>query len=485
MQPDSRQQTADSRQQTVTHQFIVDSNTMNVQYPIQGINAMSLMKKCFSSSKHCVFIFLFILSNLLFFQPSQAQLSNPYDVYTCDDDEGCPWINDSTEFVSPGPDPSCMYTVYYKYRNCNGYLELQPTAVRHPGTTACQGAIQFYGDTLVIQRIEQLLKTAELDLVSKFFDDFYNPLPIGEQVKYKVTLDTFIVGTMVSCDTSNCDMEYFRSLADSFHVTIDCFNPNLTCSEVRYDTTYIPLRGDSTYKIGFYRPACRGICISYGRIDSLNPINSVYGKWYNCGTGCCEIISELSYYDYDDYPDNIIPKYPYYFYDGNYVRTSYTRGVADTCQTLTPSTSCPTMSFNTNVIRFKNCRNYCVDSSVGNGYGVYGPDHYDPYGISSNDNSRFGVVNLNEMPFISDKIIKEIPNDIILELTNNDIVVNTTEDVLSVKVVSLTGEVLLNTNTIQGKTFQIISLQSFQNGLYLLVFETKNGTTTKPLIIAK
>lgn len=142
------------------------------------------------------------------------------------------------------------------------------------------------------------------------------------------------------------------------------------------------------------------------------------------------------------------------------------------------------MTFNTNVIRFKNCRNYCVDSLVPGG-SVYGPDHYDPYGISSYDNSRFGVININEMPFISDKLIKEIPNDIILELTNNDIVVNVSEDVLSVKVVSLTGEVLLNTTAISGKTFQMISLQSFQNGLYLLVFETRNGTTTKPLIIAK
>gem|GEM_PF-5288478 len=34
-------------------------------------------------------------------------------------------------------------------------------------------------------------------------------------------------------------------------------------------------------------------------------------------------------------------------------------------------------------------------------------------------------------------------------------------------------------------SFQFISLQSLQNGLYLLVIESKDGVTTKPIIISK
>ena len=395
---------------------------------------MSLMKKCFSSSKHCIFAFLIVISNLLFFQPTKAQLYNPFCGFTCDDDEACQWTNDSSQFISPGPDTNCKYTAYYKYRNCKGYLELQPTAVRHPGTTSCAGAMMFYGDTLQNQRMEQLLKTAEHDLVIKFFNEFISTLDSNRRKVYtsRILGDTMIV--------------------------------------------------DSAYKLGFYRPACRGICISYGRPNSSSAINSVYGKWYNCSNQCCEIISYLAI----DTINPITTITPQGFYnDSNYIRVKYERGVrTDTCTSSTPCYTCDLKSISTNVIRFKNCRNYCVDSAIGGGFGVYGPDHYDPFILPYFDKTKSGVFNLNEMPFISEKVFSAIPDNILLE-TANDIIVNVSSDVLAVKIVNVSGVVLQNIPMTVGKSFATIPIHSLQNGMYVLVFETLQGTSSKPLIISK
>ncbi len=398
-----------------------------------GQNQLTV-KKRFSQYQRSIFIVFSLLFSLLFFQQTFSQLNDPYSGYTCDEDENCPWIKDSTHFITPGSDTNCSYTVYYKYRTCNLYLELQPTAVRTPGDSACSNSMQFYGDTLENQRMEQLLKTAERKLVVKFFNEFVQTLDTNDIPAYTAK----IVGDSVTSILK--------------------------------------------FKIGFYRPACRGICISYGRLNSFNPVNSVYGKWYNCGTQCCELISYLAI-DTINPMTTITP--PGFYKDTNYIRVAYERGVTtDSCTTSEPSTSCPPTTLSTTVIRFKNCRNYCVDSIVAGGFGVYGPDAHDPYILPNFDKSKTGVLNLNEMPFLSEKVFSAIPDNILLE-TSNDIVVNITSDILRVKIVSLAGVELQNIPILFGRTFMTISLQSLQNGLYMLVMESKSGISSKPLIIAK
>jgi len=210
-----------------------------------------------------------------------------------------------------------------------------------------------------------------------------------------------------------------------------------------------------------------GICISYNRTDSNSAISSVYAKWYNCGTACCEIISSFcNVSSLTNIPSE-------YLNDGYSARIDVDVNYTGECNT-TPDTSCPASSFNTRITRFKSCRDYCQDV-----------DGLDPFGITHIEKTK-GVINLDEMPYFSDNLMKTLPNDVLLESTTNDLIINISEDIFSVKIVTLNGSEILNYRTKQSMKFVPISLHSLQNGLYLLVIEsTKDGVITKPIIIQR
>lgn len=108
----------------------------------------------------------------------------------------------------------------------------------------------------------------------------------------------------------------------------------------------------------------------------------------------------------------------------------------------------------------------------------------DPFGLSFNENKK-GVVNLDEMPYFSDKFIKSLSDDVLLESRSNEVIVNVTEEILLVKIVTINGVELLKMRNKIGNNLLPISLHSLQNGLYLLVIESKDGVTSKPIIISK
>lgn len=415
--------------------YIVDSNTMNVHNPKSGYLVMSLLKKCFSSSKHCVFAILFVLSNLLFFQTTQAQdvqLNDPYDGFDCGDTTECPWENDSLEILTPGT-TNCYSKLYYKKRTCNGILEIQPKAANNPGC-----AMIFYGDTNSTDRLEQLLKLAEKDLVQKEFTSFFNS----------------------------------RDSANKKHYSAYFFFSNPTDSA---------LISDSTFKIIFNRPQCRNTCIQYSR-DSASPITSAYAEWVNCGEACCKVTSELALDTFKfNNPGFYMP--PEYYrgrrrdtiVDSNYVRVNKEVELYGAYCTTYMNLNCPNNSLPTKVFKQRECRDYCTEEFL-NGIDVFG--------LPSTDNSRLGVINMNKLPFLSEKEISTIPNDILLEATTNEIIVEVSIEVHTIKVITLEGVVvksIINKNV----GFQSISTTNLQNGFYLLIIETKNGTISKPIIIAK
>jgi hypothetical protein len=442
-----------SKQQTATHNFIVDSNTMNAQHPNVGINAMSLVKKCFSSSKHCLFVLLFVLSNLLFFQPTQAQTFDHYSGYTCDDTTGCrAWANDSLVLYLPPPNQDCHYKYFFKWRDidckqydtviCGGIpvltrrynsLEIQPVAILldFVNSDCGAGVKAFYGDTNNIHRIESLMRLADKTAAFNHAKSMSScpPYTEAEQDQFK---GYFVYDT-------------------------------ISLSPLVIDST---LTSDTALTMIFTRPACRGICISYFRADSNSTIDSVYAKWHNCGTACCEVIS--TFCNIEDLPN--VPSE--YLNDGISARINVEVNYTGSCDT-TPSVACPNSSTNKKVTKFKSCFDYCQDE---NGL--------DPFGLSFNENKK-GVVNIDEMPYFSDKFIKSLSNDVLLESRTNEVIVKVTEEILSVKIVSINGVELLKMRNKIGNDILPISLHSLQNGLYLLVIESKDGVTTKPIIISK
>jgi hypothetical protein len=432
--------TIDHRPSVIGHRSLIAKRTiMNV------LNKnLRIVQNHFPLLQRLAFVILFIISNLLFFQQTQAQPLDPFDGYTCDNLENCTWVNDSLEFIVPGPDTNCKAILYYKHRYCAdplNYIQLQPTAVRINENTACDVALLFYGDTLVTQRIEQLMKIGERELVSNLFNDFYDNL---------TSLEKSAITAKVIGDTNV------------------------------FQTSGFP------YAIGFIRPACRGICINYIRDDSVSVINSLYAKWNNCGEGCCHIIHDLAYNPFPNGSDTIIPD-GYYTYN-NYVRIQYRRqGSSGECNNPpTPNTSCNPATSDTNIVRFRYCKNYCTDTSyMNNDLGLYGPSYYDTFGLSFFDKSKTGIYNLDEMPYISEKEISTIPDNILLESKSNEIVIGNTYEIVSIKIVTMRGNELQRINVQPNKFYIPINTSSLQNGMYLIVIESKNGITTKPLIIAR
>jgi uncharacterized protein YlzI (FlbEa/FlbD family) len=108
-----------------------------------------------------------------------------------------------------------------------------------------------------------------------------------------------------------------------------------------------------------------------------------------------------------------------------------------------------------------------------------------PFGLSNFDKSKTGVFNLDEMPFISEKDIASIPDNTLLESTSNEIVVTNTSEIVSLKIITIRGNELLRINVQPYKYYIPVNTISLQNGMYLIVIESKNGITTKPLIIAR
>ncbi|MBL8003583.1 MAG: T9SS type A sorting domain-containing protein [Candidatus Kapabacteria bacterium] len=406
---------------------------------------MNVVSKNPFQFQRIAFAILFILSNLLFFQPTQAQVLDPFDGFTCDSIVDCPWVNDSLEFTAPGPNPNCKYTYYFKKRICSqplNYLQLQPTAVRIKENSACDTSLMFYGDTLHNQRMEQLMKTAEKALVAYFFNDYYHSLQ----------------GLWQS--------GFWAKVIDGTYV------------EPAYVLAH-PLA------IGFVRPACRGICISYERNNATSPVKSVYGKWYNCSTTCCNIVHEFLYNPFPNGSDTTIPAGHYT--DTNYVRVAWEAVTINQCSSNpTPNTSCEPATSETKIIRFKNCRSYCIDSSYDDiNLGLYGPSYYDTYGLPNFDKSKTGVFNLDELPFISEKDFASIPDNILLESKSDEIVVGNTSEIVSIKILNLSGNEVQRIKVQPNKYYIPIYTSSLQNGMYLIVIESKNGIKTKPLIIAR
>jgi hypothetical protein len=108
-----------------------------------------------------------------------------------------------------------------------------------------------------------------------------------------------------------------------------------------------------------------------------------------------------------------------------------------------------------------------------------------PFGLSNFDKSKTGVFNLDEMPFISEKDFASIPDNILLESTSDEIVVANTSEIVSIKIITMTGAELKRISIKSNKFYIPVNTSSLQNGLYLLLFETKNGIVSKPIIIAK
>jgi hypothetical protein len=217
----------------------------------------------------------------------------------------------------------------------------------------------------------------------------------------------------------------------------------------------------------------------------------VYGKWYNCGTECCFIVHQLCFNRFPNGSDTTIPSG--YFTDGSYVRQQYipfnrdTNNINKKCSSNpTPNTSCEPSSIETRVIRFKNCRSFCSDSLINDTTGVgYGPSYFDTYGLPNFDKSKNGIYNIDEMPFISGKDISSIPDNILLETKSNEIVITNTSDILSIKIINISGVVLQRVNMNLNQFYIPIITGSLPNGMYLIVIESKNGIDTKPLIIAR
>ncbi|MBL8005269.1 MAG: T9SS type A sorting domain-containing protein [Candidatus Kapabacteria bacterium] len=110
---------------------------------------------------------------------------------------------------------------------------------------------------------------------------------------------------------------------------------------------------------------------------------------------------------------------------------------------------------------------------------------YHSFILENLDKDKNGLINKNEMPYFSDKFIKSLSNDVLLESRANEVIVKVSEEILSVKIVSINGVELLKMRNKIGNDILPISLQSLQNGLYLLVIESKDGVITKPIIISK
>jgi len=419
----TRQQTADSRQQTADsrQQSLIDDRTI-----------MNVLSKNLITFQRIAFVLLFVLSNLLFFQPTHAQLDNPYSGYACGDTTECPWTNDSLSFPTPG-DPTCNSTLYFKRRVCNGELELQPTAVSNYGCSMI-----FYGDTNSTDRMEQLLKLGERLLVNKEFTDFYNALDTNTQKTYWAYF-------------------VFTSPTDSTLTSI------------------------SKFKIIFQRPQCRGVCIQYNRPNPWSAITSSYAKWYNCGNACCKVTSEFALDTFAIDTSFYMPPeyYRQRFYIGekerNIIRTEFNVETTGECDTITQE-QCPSTTLPNRVFKQRECRDYCL------------PEHtngIDAFGLSSFEKKKNGVVNMDEMPYFTDKHIQTLPIDAILESTSKEIIVDVSGELSTVRIVSLDGTTLMKLETIKGSRFQVLPTNNLQNGLYLLVIETKTGITTKPVIIAK
>jgi len=211
----------------------------------------------------------------------------------------------------------------------------------------------------------------------------------------------------------------------------------------------------------------RGICISYFRTDSNSTIDSVYAKWHNCGTACCKVVS--TFCNIEDLPN--VPSE--YLNDGISARITVDVTYTGSCGS-TPSVACPNTSTNSKITKFKSCFDYCQDE---NGL--------DPFGLSNFDKYQSNIVKLNEMQVFSDKFLQSTPDNVLFESSYNNLNISVSEDVVSVKIVSLSGNVLKSIDVKNGTKTVNLSLNSITNGLYLLVFESKNDIISKPLIIAK
>ena len=419
-------------------QYLPEHGTRNTEHGtlIGDRTIMSVLSKNPLNLQQIAIAILFILTNLLFFQPSQAQLFDPYSGFTCDAGQGCKgWGKDSLRLYLPAPNQDCAYKFYFKFRfkDCDSnHLEIQPVGIlldyELQNCNASVGA--FYGDTNNIHRIESLLRLADREMVFNHNLIMSLSWRIGDTNAYK---GYFVYDTV----------SLIPLIVDS------------------------TLTSDSSLKTTFIRPTCRGICISYNRTDSNSAISSVYAKWYNCGNACCEIISSFcNVSSLTNIPSE-------YLNDGYSARINVEVNNTGECNT-SPDTSCPSSSFNTRITRFKSCRDYCQDV-----------DGLDPFGITHIENTK-GVINIDEMPYFSDKLIKNLSNDKLLESTSDNLIINISEDILSVKIVSINGIELLKFKSQKGNEFLPISLHSLQNGLYLLVLETtKDGIVTKPIIISR
>jgi len=414
---------------------------------------MNVLTKNQFQFQRIAFVLLFVLSNLLFFQPTQAQ--DPFDGYTCDEQEGCrSWGYDTLYLYLPAPNEDCHYMYIFKWRDlvckqldsawCGGQdsvvarkpgiLEFQPVAVLIDFVNSNCGANvkTFYGDTNNIHRIESLMRLADKTAA------FNHAKSMRTCPSYSVAEQALFKGYFVY-DT-------------------------ISLSPLVIDST---LSSDTVLKMTFTRPACRGICISYFRADSNSSIDSVYAKWHNCGTACCEVIS--SFCNIEDLPN--VPSE--YLNDGISARINVEVNYTGDCSS-TPSVVCPNSSMNTKVTKFNSCFDYCQDE---NGL--------DPFGLSNVDKNQSNVVKLNDKQVFSDKFLQSAADNVMFESTSNNLNLSVSEDVISIKLVSLTGNVLKSINVSNGAKTVNLTLSSATNGLYFLVFESKNSIVSKPLIIAK
>lgn len=416
----------------IGHRSLISKRTqMNVLCVNSGSTGNSFpFLNCFA------FVFVFLFANLFYIQESKAQLFNPYSGYTCDVQEGYPWRNDSLVLPFPAPNQACLYKFYFKvrFKNCTDslHLEVQPVGVLLDYSLGtCSNSIKnFYSDTNASHRIESLLRLADRTMVFNHNTMMTLPWRVGDTNLYK---------------------GYY--VYDTVSLTPLIIDSTLT--------------SDSVLRTSFIRPACRGICISYNRPDSLSAMTSVYAKWYNCGNACCEIISSFCNIS------SLTNVPPEYLNDGRSARIDFEVNYSGDCGT-TPDSVCTIISLNTQVTRFKDCRNYCED-----------PEGLDPYGLQNFDKTQSGVYKLNENPYITDQFLRSIQENILLETTTNEIIIYFSEEVQTIKIVSISGVELQNQKISSGQMSHQLSFSTLQNGLYLLVIESKNNIITKPIIIAK
>lgn len=108
-----------------------------------------------------------------------------------------------------------------------------------------------------------------------------------------------------------------------------------------------------------------------------------------------------------------------------------------------------------------------------------------PFIFPNLDKGKNGLVKLNDKQVFSDKYLQSAADNIMFESMSNNLNLSVSEDVVSIKLVTLTGNVLKSINVNNGTKTVNLPLSSVTNGLYLLVFESKNTIVSKPLIIAK